>query len=133
MLIGQILRELAKQPGLVQRKDRAATENAGIAIGRLAAGLATVDEHDGQTPLPRREGCGYADDAGAEHDDVDLVCVVRHRFILHISVSPPSTGSVAPVMWPASLDNRNATAAATPSGSARRACGFAFATASQAF
>src|SRR5262249_7435800 len=112
MLIGQILRELAKEPGLVERKDRAAAENAGIAVGRLAAGLAAVDEPDGQAPLPRRNRCGYTDNAGAEHDDVDLGCVIRHRFILHIRVSPPSTGSVAPVMWPASLDNKKTTAVA---------------------
>src|SRR5581483_6408749 len=44
----------------------------------------------------------------------------------YMVVSPPSTGSSAPVTCEASFDNRNATTEATSSGSANRPNGFAW-------
>src|SRR5271168_4209315 len=50
----------------------------------------------------------------------------------YINVKPPSTGSDTPVTCEASFDNKNATTAATSSGSARRDIGLTFATACHA-
>ena len=56
-----------------------------------------------------------------------------HRVpITHPSVRPPSTGSVAPVIWAASSESRKAMVAAISSGKASRPCGFALATSAQA-
>jgi len=76
MPIGQVSRQRAPERRLVERRDRTARENAGIAIGGFAAGLAPIDKDDRQAPLPRRQACGYADDARAQHDDIRLdICL----------------------------------------------------------
>src|SRR5579863_6427974 len=54
------------------------------------------------------------------------------HFNLYTKVSPPSTGSDAPVTCEASFDNKNATTAATSSDKARRDIGLALATACHA-
>ncbi len=71
--VGEVTRQRAPQRRLVERHDRAAGENAGIAIGGFAARLAPVDEDHRQAALPRRKGRRHADDARAEHDDIRLL------------------------------------------------------------
>src|SRR6476646_4376520 len=63
--------------------------------------------------------------------DIDLPKRLQN-YKFHNSVSPPSTGNSAPVTWEASGDNRNATIAATSSGSASRVIGLAWAADCQA-
>ena len=122
--VAQIFRQRIPQRRIVQRRDRTAAENAGIAVGGFAAGLAPVDQDDRHPALPRGIGRRDADDARAQHDDIRLACPLPSDIGLpqtpHINVRPPSTGNSAPVTCPASGDNRKATTAATSSGSANR-------------
>ncbi len=80
--VGQIFRQRLPQRRIVERRDRAAGDDAGIAIGGLAAGLTPVDEHDRHPALSRGIGCRYADDARAEHDDIN--CFFRHWLSKHL-------------------------------------------------
>src|SRR5882757_198531 len=129
VLVAEIFRQRVPQRWIVERRDRSAAENAGIAIGGFAAGLAPIDQHDRQALLPRGIGRRDANDAGAEYDDIRYTFhAIRHSPPpRYINVKPPSTGSIAPVRWPASGDNRKITAAATSSGSANRPSGLALA------
>ncbi len=96
--VGQIFRQRLPQRRIVERRDRAAGDDAGIAIGGLAAGLAPVDEHDRHPALPRGIGRRYADDARTEHDDIN--CFFRHWLSKHlhgrISHHGPSANSRHP-------------------------------------
>ena len=80
--VGQIFRQRLPQRRIVERRYRAAADDAGIAVGGLAARLAPVDENDRHAPLPRGIGRRYADDARAEHHDIS--CFFRHRVSKHL-------------------------------------------------
>ena len=71
--VGQIFRQRLPQRRIVERRYRAAADDAGIAIGGLAARLAPVDQNDRHPALSRGIGCRYADDARAEHHDIHFV------------------------------------------------------------
>ena len=79
--VGQVFRQRLPQRGIVERRYRAAADDAGIAIGGLAARLAPVDENDRHPALARGIGCRYADDARAEHHDIN--CFFRHWLSRH--------------------------------------------------
>ena len=79
--VGQVFRQRLPQRRIVERRYRAAADDAGIAIGGLAARLAPVDENDRHPALSRGIGRRYADDARAEHHDIRFF--FRHRLSKH--------------------------------------------------
>ena len=52
--------------------DALALDDAGVAVARLLARAAPVDQHDGAAALLQVQGRGDTDDAGTEHDDVGV-------------------------------------------------------------
>ena len=79
--VGQVFRQRLPQRRIIERRYRAAADDAGIAIGGLAARLAPVDQNDRHPARSRGIGRRYADDAGAEHHDVRFF--FRHRLSRH--------------------------------------------------
>ncbi len=68
-------RVLRHQPDVARERvghHALALDDAGVAVARLLAGPAPVDEHDRSAAFLEMEGRGRADHAGAEHDDVGV-------------------------------------------------------------
>ncbi len=74
MRVGQIFRQVLQQRRRIERQDRARGDDAGIAVGGFAAGLAAIDDDDGEPALLRGEGRRDADHTGTEHRNIDLLC-----------------------------------------------------------